>query len=80
MRGEKSPFHQQQRCMEAQTLALSSRLSRPAVEPERSVVGGPAVSLLVLPQNRHPERSAAQIDRVTQPLWRGVEGPRRVLI
>jgi hypothetical protein len=30
-----------------------------------------------LPQNRHPERSASQIDRVTQRLWRGVEGPRR---
>ena len=28
-----------------------------------------------LPQNRHPERSAAQMDRVTQRLWRGVEGP-----
>ena len=33
----------------------------------------------VLPQNRHPERSASQIDRVTQRLWRGVEGPRRCL-
>ena len=31
-------------------------------------------------QNRHPERSASQIDRVTQRLWRGVEGPRRRLI
>ena len=30
---------------------------------------------LVLPQNRHPERSASQIDRVTQRLWRGVEEP-----
>src|SRR6202046_4469200 len=29
-----------------------------------------------LPQNRHPERSASQIYRVTQRLWRGVEGPR----
>jgi hypothetical protein len=29
-----------------------------------------------LPQRRHPERSASQIDRVTQRLWRGVEGPR----
>jgi hypothetical protein len=28
-----------------------------------------------LPQNRHPERSAPQIDRVTQRLWRGVEEP-----
>ena len=32
-----------------------------------------------LPQNRHPERSASQIDCVTQCLWRGVEGPRRCL-
>ena len=30
---------------------------------------------LVLPQNPHPERSALQIDRVTQQLWRGVEEP-----
>src|SRR5580658_10915382 len=35
---------------------------------------------LVLPQNRHPERSASPIDRVTQRLWRGVEGPRRSLL
>jgi hypothetical protein len=34
---------------------------------------------LVVPQNRHPERSASQIDCVTQCLWRGVEGPRRRL-
>ena len=27
------------------------------------------------PQNRHPERSASQMDRVTQRLWRGVEEP-----
>ena len=27
---------------------------------------GPAVSPLALPQNRHPERSASPIDRVTQ--------------
>ena len=32
-----------------------------------------------LPQNRHPERSASQIDCVSQCLWRGVEGPRRCL-
>jgi hypothetical protein len=32
---------------------------------------------LVLPQTRHPERSASQIHRVMQRLWRGVEGPRR---
>src|SRR5580658_5451300 len=31
----------------------------------------------ILPQNRHPERSALPICRVTQRLWRGVEGPRR---
>jgi hypothetical protein len=43
-------------------------------------VEGPAVSLPVRPQNRHPERSALQIDRVTQRLWRGVEVPRRCLI
>ena len=30
-------------------------------------------------QNRHPERSASQIYRMTQRLWRGVEGPRRCL-
>jgi len=46
--------------------------------PERSR-RGPAVSLPVLPQNRHPERSASQIYRVRQRLWRGVEGPRRCL-
>jgi hypothetical protein len=34
---------------------------------------------LELPQNRHPERSALQIDRMTQRLMRGVEGPRRCL-
>ena len=28
-----------------------------------------------LPQSRHPERSASQMDRVTQRLWRGVEEP-----
>jgi hypothetical protein len=31
------------------------------------------------PQNRHPERSASQIYRMKQRLWRGVEGPRRRL-
>jgi hypothetical protein len=34
---------------------------------------------LVLPQNRLPERSASQTNRVTQRLWRAVEGPRRCL-
>ena len=47
---------------------------------------GPAVRLgsltnvsvpSVLPQNRHPERSASPSDRVTLRLERGVEGPRR---
>jgi hypothetical protein len=28
-----------------------------------------------LPQIRHPERSASQIYRVTQGVWRGVEEP-----
>src|ERR1700733_13132685 len=32
-----------------------------------------------LPQNRHPERSASQIDCVIQRLWRVVEGSRRCL-
>jgi hypothetical protein len=31
-------------------------------------------------QIRHPERSAPQMGRVTQRLWRGVEGPRGRLI
>src|ERR1700749_2395264 len=31
-------------------------------------------------QNRHPERSASRICRVTRRLWRGVEGPRRRFI
>src|ERR1700733_5926585 len=46
----------------------------PAVRPgSRTKVSVPSV----LPQNRHPERSATQTDRLTQRLWRGVEGPRR---
>jgi hypothetical protein len=32
-----------------------------------------------LPQNRHPERSAAQMDRVTQRLGRVAEGPSAML-
>ena len=32
------------------------------------------------PQGSHPERSASQIYRLTEGLWRGVEGPRRCLI
>jgi hypothetical protein len=45
-----------------------------AVRPRsRTKVSVPSV----FPQNRHPERSAAPIDRVTHHLWRGVEGPRR---
>jgi hypothetical protein len=48
----------------------------PAVRPgSRTKVSLP----LVLPQNRHPERSASQIHCLTQRLWRGVEGPRRCL-
>jgi hypothetical protein len=35
--------------------------------------------VLSLPQNRHPERSASQIDGVTQRLWRGAEGTSAVL-
>src|SRR5271167_4447852 len=31
-------------------------------------------------QTRHPERSAAQIYRTMNGLWRGVEGPRRCLL
>ena len=44
----------------------------PAVRPgSRTKVPVPSV----LPQTRHPERSASQINRMTQPLWRGVEEP-----
>ena len=58
-----------------------SRYKGSAVRPgSRTKVSVP----LVLPQTRHPacpglpwERSASQIDLVTQLLWRGVEGPRR---
>jgi hypothetical protein len=32
------------------------------------------------PQTRHPERSAPQIDRLIQRMWRAVEGPRQCLI
>ena len=32
------------------------------------------------PKRRHPERSAPQIYRITEGLWRGVEGPRRCLL
>src|ERR1700733_13737553 len=31
------------------------------------------------PKRRHPERSASQIYRITEDLWRGVEGPRGFL-
>jgi hypothetical protein len=55
---------------------IPSAAEGPAVRPG----SGAKVSVpLVLPQNRHPERSALQIDRVIQRLWRGVEGPRRCL-
>ena len=36
--------------------------------------------VLKLPQGRHPERSASQIYRLTEGLWRAVEGPRRCLL
>ena len=32
------------------------------------------------PQSRHPERSAARVYRITDGLWRAVEGPRRCLL
>src|SRR5271163_2867791 len=32
------------------------------------------------PQSRHPERSASHIYRITEGLWRGVEGPRQCLL
>ena len=57
--------------------------------PERSrrtskVLNDPCCSFgcfsFKLPQSRHPERSAARIYRVTQRLWRAVEGPRRCLL
>jgi hypothetical protein len=57
----------------------------PLCHPERSrgICSAPGsltkVFPLVLPQNRHAERSAPPIDRVIQRLWRGVEGPRRCL-
>jgi len=58
------------------TLHLSSR----AQPRDLQCAPAPAQrSPLVLPQNRHPERSAARIDRVTQRFWRGAEGPRRRL-
>ena len=71
---------------------VTQRLWRAVEEPVPSVAEGtPRVLLNLpmllsrvfffkLPQNRHPERSASQMDRVTQRLWRGVEGPRRCLI
>jgi hypothetical protein len=36
--------------------------------------------MLSPPQSRHPERSAARIYRITDGLWRAVEGPRRCLL
>ncbi len=39
----------------------------------------PTRCCLVPPERRHPERSASQIYRTTEGLWRGVEGPRRCL-
>ena len=70
--------------MEAQPLTLSSRLSRRAVEAKpRDLLCAPVPAQrsppLVLPQNRHPERSASQTCRLTVDLRRGVEGPRGCL-
>ena len=70
--------------MEAQPLTLSSRLSRRAVEAKpRDLLCAPVPAQrsppLVLPQNRHPERSASQTFRLTVDLRRGVEGPRGCL-
>jgi hypothetical protein len=54
-----------------------SRYKGSAVRPgSRTKVSVP----LVLPQNRHPERSASQTYRLTEDLRRGVEGPRGCLI
>ena len=33
-----------------------------------------------LPERRHPERSASQIYRISESLWREVEGPRRCFL
>jgi len=66
---------------------VTQRLWRAVEEPVPSVAEGtPRVLLNLpmllsrvfffkLPQNRHPERSASQMDRVTQRLWRAVEEP-----
>jgi hypothetical protein len=55
-------------------LVIPSAAEGPAVRPGSLTK---ASVPLVLPQTRHPERSASQIDRVKQRLGRGVEGPRR---
>ena len=39
-----------------------------------------SVEVLDFKQNRHPERSASQIYRLTEGFWRGVEGPRGWLL
>jgi hypothetical protein len=57
-------------------LVIPSAAEGPAVRPGSRTKFS---ILLVLPQNRHPERSASQSYRVIQRLWRGVEGPRRCL-
>jgi hypothetical protein len=47
-------------------------------EPALSLSNGEGLRVaqdVSLPQGRHPERSASQIYRVTQRLWRGVEEP-----
>ena len=59
--------------LDAPFFVIPSVAEGSAVRPDSR----PKVSVpLVVPQTRHPERSASQIDRVTQHLWRGVEGPR----
>ena len=65
---------------------VTQRLWRGVEEPVLSVAEGTSKVLNYpccsfgcfsskLPQNRHPERSAARIYRVTQRLWRAVEEP-----
>jgi hypothetical protein len=66
------PFHRCQAWAAALPFVIPSAAERPAVRP------APCTKVfvpLVLPQNRHPERSAPQICRVIQSLWRGVEEP-----
>jgi hypothetical protein len=69
-----APFRKERRMKCINATNLNRKSGGSAVRPGfRTKVSVP----LVLPQNRHPERSASQLDRLTQRLWRGVEGPRR---